>query len=392
MKEDSAMREILRFVEEIPPPHPSLRARAMAAVPADDRRPDARLRWAAMAAVLLAALVVGTLVFATRAVAPHARPAAQPTPHVPRPSPVAGTLDVPDSTPVIMLRSRAAAITWTGQRGMLGVEARLVGHVVQSPDGSRFLVERTVLDRQGAAVGDVPLGSVEYPVWADDSRQLCGLRLPSSGRGRATLELLQPGRPARDVADVGVAPGPVEPFSYHVEACSVLNDRAVVSEGTSSTLQAWLVQLSSGRVLRHITFPSTAGDRPVPVHIVVSRDASMLAEMTGPFSPTGPGQPTTIVRLSDGATLARLDGRMVLAFSWNADLVVAAPSFGEVPSVIDWRTATVLWTAGGPIANGPLAEPNGTRLAVGTQAGDVWIVAPDGQATLAATRDSVSVA
>jgi hypothetical protein len=65
VKEDPVMRDIDRFVDAIPEPHPSLRTRVMAAVPPDDRHQPG-LRWAGAIAVLLVALVVGTLVFGLR--------------------------------------------------------------------------------------------------------------------------------------------------------------------------------------------------------------------------------------------------------------------------------------------------------------------------------------
>jgi hypothetical protein len=396
MRDDPVVREIERFAQAIPEPHPSLRARVMAALPADDRAHD-RPRWAVAAAVVLAGLIVGTLVLGVRGVGvrsgppaklppvPSGSPAAPPS-SSPVPIPPSAPLDVPDSTPVIALGSRTAAITWTGERGTLGVASVLGGSVYQSPDGSRFLVGSTVFDRRGAAVGDLPSGSVARPTWADDSRHLCRLGLAAGSHAPAILQVLLPGQPALNVLTISPSSTPTR-----IEACSVLTDRAVFSQDVNGAKRVSLVQLSTGGVLATHSYPvtpaSTPGGPTGGINLVASRDGTLLAVMSGPFSPNGAGSTTTFVRLSDGAVLGQMAGRVTLGFSWDGELAVMSNSFSGAPSVVRWRTGDVLWTGGAGLANSPIAEPNGTHVAVGLASGVIWIVGPDGQARQGATND-----
>jgi len=81
----------------------------------------------------------------------------------------------------------------------------------------------------------------------------------------------------------------------------------------------------------------------------------------------------------------------VQAFSWDGSLAVVG-EYGTRPSVVDWRTGKVIWTApAGTMYADVLAEPGGSRLAVGVETPghpqttgfptvDVYTISPDGTA------------
>lgn len=401
MKDDPTMHEIKEFVDAIPRPHPSLRARVMQSVP-PDTQPQRGPRWMGAAAVILAAFVVVTLVLGIRSFSHGPRPAGRPTSTsavTPSPSPaataapapvrVAGPLNVPDSTPVIPFRDTGsdvliAAVAWSGgQPGLLGVPAPVQGRGSASPDGSRFLLDAgrtSVYDRHGSKVGDVPLIGKTVGTWADDSRHLCAMRYSgtatSAADGPTTLVVSQPGEAARDVAQVGRLQAQSGPS---VMACSIVADTAVVTQSImGNTQEIWMVRLSTGAVLAHHTY---ATDSTSSTMVTASRDGALLAETRQPF-PAGSGPTTTSIRrTADRSELARVDGR-VAGFSWDGELAVILNDSGTGASVVRWRTGETLWTAPPGHSVGPvLAEPNGSHVAVGlnvTGRVDLWIVGPDG--------------
>jgi hypothetical protein len=91
--------------------------------------------------------------------------------------------------------------------------------------------------------------------------------------------------------------------------------------------------------------------------------------------------------------VARLSGKEVHGFSWQGDLVLAAPrrpDFSLVnssmmdPVVIDWRTGRDVWRspAGAAFGGRLAAKPGGEAIAIDLRVGQhegIWLVGPDGQ-------------
>jgi hypothetical protein len=136
--------------------------------------------------------------------------------------------------------------------------------------------------------------------------------------------------------------------------------------------QAWVVQLSTGRILW-----TKSGN------FVASRDGQYLAEGDpngGAWTIYGPG-----------FTVAGHVPGPVQGFSWGGSLVVVG-QYGTRPSVIDWRSGKVVWTGpAGSLYTGSLPEPGGARIAIEVQTPnhpqtsgfpmvDVYAVSPDGAA------------
>jgi hypothetical protein len=285
-------------------------------------------------------------------------------------------------------RQRLVAIDWSGQ---------LVGTVYQAyatqqaPDGSVFFTsDRGLVDRTGAPVSTVS-GFRSSPVIADDSRSLCDV--VDSG-GQPWLMTGPIGGSLHRVAAAGQAGarnGPV------ILACSVANDRAVLADiGMGGTTSVRVIALSTGRALYQRSYGNLG------LGVISSRDGRYLAEQIPTYD--AQGQPlasmSVIRRVSDGRVMAHVDGKRVLRFSWDGRQVVTGPFFAGVSpndvELFDWQTGKVLWRQPGSSGtNGSrtvyaMPQPNGASMAIalGSQPnnGDVdqlWLVAPDGQATQA---------
>src|SRR5262245_50374380 len=200
---------------------------ALAAAPGSGRRllPVA----AAAAAVLLAVVAVGTLMLARAGTRPlpaasstpgavpsalpsaAASPAATPAP-TPATAPVAGPLQVDAATPVILFpdpgdQDQVDGITWDGRSfGRVGTGVR--NGFWSDPTGTLYATsgQRDIRDRRGAIVATWDTGSKGFGAWADDGRHYCQMVTPGSPHAApqpATLQLVSPGQPPRDVAQVG---------------------------------------------------------------------------------------------------------------------------------------------------------------------------------------------
>jgi hypothetical protein len=185
-------------------------------------------------------------------------------------------------------------------------------------------------------------------IWADDEVHYCQVG-PYSSAVPATLQLTTPGGAPRDVAQLG-APD----VQMYVAACSVLADRAVVvqSGGSNNLAQYWVIQLSSGRVLRKRDLTSNTG-------VVVSRDGRYLAEVDGLGG-------TTTIYGPNGSSVGHLTGS-VKGFSWDGSLAVVESNTRGETSVVRWLDGTTIWT--GPRNQqfgGSQPEPGGTSLAIQT--------------------------
>ena len=300
----------------------------------------------------------------------------------PAPTPLAKALSVPSTTPVILYfdpldPQQVDGITWDGtQRGRVGVFGGQAFGLLPNPAGTLYSTFRDIRDRNGQVVSPILGNSKEFGAWADDGRHYCQVvsasSLPPAAGEPATLRVVTVGSTARNVAQVGTM---YQQSGAGVIACSTERDRAVVGQRTSvgTTVQVWVVQLSTGRIL------STRSG-----NVVASRDGQYLAE--GP--PTGSSAWT--VYDASGAVAGHVSGP-VQAFSWDGSLVVVG-EYGARSSVVEWRTGKVIWTSpAGTMFADVLPEPGGSRLAVGVETPghpqttgfptvDVYAISPDGTA------------
>jgi hypothetical protein len=245
--------------------------------------------------------------------------------------------------------------------------------------------------RRGAIVTTRDTGSKGFGAWADDGRHYCHVAaagVPHAAPRPATLQLVSPGQPPRDVVQVGAAsPTPC----WSETACSVRSDRAVVVQPGGQgigTRQFWVVQLSTGRILWTRTYPLD-GTGIVEIH--ASADARYVAESHVTCCQQPGAAPATTIYGADGSQLAHLTGR-VEAFSWDGSLAVEDAGDGRQVSVVRWRDGATVWNApAGARFQQALAEPGGDGVAVlveppdrpqttGFPRVDVIAVRPDGQA------------
>lgn len=352
-----------------------------------DRNAGRRTELAAgIAAVVLAAIVIGTFAY-IRAVT--------------HPQTVA-----PPITPLILFSdpadpSQVDGMTWDGR--ISGKVTRVLdnGSGVEStnPAGTLFVDFPNVLDRSGRVVAQLrggfyganPASTDFIGTWADDEIHYCQsfpfFATAPGTTSSSTLQLTTPGGTPRNVAQVGE----VTSDSYNnvnVVACSVLADRAVVVEadpkanvgGDVFVFQYWVVQLSTGRVLwAH----DLRGSKSI-ARVIASRDGQYVAEV----SSTG----TSTIYGPNGSPVGQVSDR-VLAFSWDGSLVVAGHTETEVfnncprssisscvpfpqPRVIRWRDGATIWTlptgqtlaTSGQTLAGIQPEPGGTSLAIAAYA------------------------
>ncbi len=346
---------------------------------------------AGVALVLIAASAIGVSVV-IRGQHPKNVVTSHPSPTpiaTPAPTPMSQLLRVPETTPVILFHDpvdvqQIDGVTWDGSaRGRVGVADVGMGFV-QNPAGTLYGWTDSVHDRSGAVVATLPKITKGFPgTWADDGQHICTMvsenPFGQPGGKPATLQVSVLGRSPRNVVQVGRA---YEQTGIGVAACSIEKDLAVAVQSGSAgnTVQFWVVQLSTGRIL---WTRSNGGD------IRVSRDGQYIAEIS--YSQPGGGSATTTIYNSSGAVLGHLVGG-VEAFSWDGSLAVQQADANGPVSVVRWRDGTVLWT--GPSDGGyddVLPEPGGQRIAVsvldpnhprtgGFPPRNVYVVGPDGQA------------
>ena len=320
--------------------------RALAARTSD---PANRMQLAAgLAAILIAALVIATFAYI--------RAGSQPT---------SGKGGVPNTTPLILYHDPANpdqidGITWDGRTsGRLG-PGGLKG-AKSNPAGTLYATPTDIRDRSGKSVLDLKGFT---GVWADDERHYCFM-FPqgfTDARAPAILGLSEAGKPVSSIAQIGIYPAASENLPPPaVAGCSVEGDRAVVFQMTISaklTVQVWVVQLSTGRVLW-----THSGQLPGPtggVRVVPTHDGQLVAVTTLSFGPAA-----STIYGSDGSVVTHLAAD-VDAFSWDGSLAVISPSSGGPVTLTRWRDNTVLWS--GPDGfhfREARAEPGGDRVAVG---------------------------
>jgi len=249
--------------------------------------------------------------------------------------------------------------------------------VIQSPDGTRL---RRQPSSQGGsnAVTDAdgnPLGSVlvdQGMIWADDSRQFCGVTVTSTPPGGYGLEMLRINGPRDPVGAINLPAKSSQ--TPALAACSVLTGRAVVSGQSpyAYVSSMSMIALSDGHVIYQRTYPNPLA------RIVASHDGQYVAEQS---ASNANGGPVTLIRqLPSGSVVGQLSGILVQGFSWDGSLVIGS-TFGnpsiEEAQVIRWRTHETVWhqcMCPQPHWLVVLAQPGGTKLAVVLSMNDGSIV------------------
>jgi len=340
------------------------------ALRARDDEPSRGLQLAAgIAAVLIAAIVITTFELVRAGSQSHTAPATTPKAVV-SPTPLGNLLNVPSSTPIITYGDPARpnqvdAITWDGKTSGK-VPYQPVG--TGNPANNLFAGQAEIRDRSGQLIASGTFGAKYFSgTWADDEVHFCQM-VPFDYLGAngvpATLQIVTPGSPPRNVIQVGNV---YEQASISVAACSVLEDRAVVvqSFGNGGPAQYWVVQLSTGKILWGHKFGSSSG----PAAVVSSRDGLYVAE-----NQTKPGLPITAASSTiygpNGNEVAHL-AMWVEAFSWDGSLAVIDSGFasGSV-TMVRWSTASTVWGAPSGYALSKVEpEPGGSSLAI-------WIASP----------------
>ena len=347
---------------------------------------------AGVALVLTAASAIGVSVVIRglhpKSVTTHQSPTPVVSPTAaPAPTPMSQPLQVPSTTPVILFHdsvdvNQLDGSTWDGTaKGRVAVSPDLGFGFLQNPAGTLFRWIGGISDRTGAVVAVPTTGVKGFGTWADDGQHYCSLvsksALPPAGGESATLQLTAEGQAPKNVAQVGRM---YDQSGASVAACSIEKDRAVVAQLASAgnTIQFWVVQLSTGRIL----WTRASGD------IRTSRDGQYIAEISYNQSTR---RSTTTIYGPTGAVLGLAAGA-IEAFSWDGSLAVQVADNNGPVSVIRWRDGTAIWS--GPSDAGywdAMPEPGGQRIAVSVrdpehpQTGgypphNVYVVGPDGKA------------
>jgi hypothetical protein len=330
---------------------------------------------AGIAAILIAALVIGTFAY-IRAVS--------------QPNPARG-FNAPDSVPLILFHDptkdgQIDGITWDGRSSGLVGDGGINGGT-SNPAGTLYATGTDIRDRTGKVVG--PLANTppktSRVTWADDEIHYCQvvpLFYKGVGPGPGMLQVVLPGGAVSNIVQIGTfgpasqyqpppsgslgGPIPKYPPPPTVLACSVKNDRAVVSQAVllTTSVRDWVVQLSTGRILWTHTIRVTGS--PAGVGIVASHDGQFVAESIFSSASTG-----ATIYGPDGLPIAHVAGS-VDAFSWDGSLAVTSPSVGYPVTVVRWRDGVVVWT--GPPGlhfREARSEPGGTRIAIGMASVDL---------------------
>ncbi|TMD35087.1 MAG: anti-sigma factor [Chloroflexi bacterium] len=243
----------------------------------------------------------------------------------------------------------------------------------QSADGSYFIFRPGAkggggqfYDRLGKPLAGN--GGFAGAVWADDNSHQCGMAVDEN-TGKWILATQQPGQPAKTIATV--APYSVgEQAAIELLACSYHNDRAVLERiANSYPTDLWVIQLSDGKVLKHTTYSDTGTQLGA---LTASPDGSLVAlNSSKAFGGTNWFGPTTLVRASDGALVAKLDpSYAVLGFSRDTKtvLVTTSPWVNGSPvhlAVLDIASGNFIWRYDGPeFLGGYFTNPAGSGFAV----------------------------
>jgi hypothetical protein len=294
--------------------------------------------------------------------------------HVATPTPLASTptpSSSPSATPDLVWYSGQYA---GGSNGLNGIDwngkpvKSLKGSGnVQSPDGLLIYNSGTpstdVFDTDGKRAGSI--AGYSPSMWADDSRQFCGISYRNPSMGRSLMIMPLDGT-VRYVASIKFTdtPGTV-PQEASLAACSDLAGRAIVvgaSNGYVWSMQ--MISLTDGSVIYQTRYPNPL------THLAASHDGRYVAEQ---LAGTANGSSTTLIReLPSGTVVGQFTGIVVQGFSWDGSLIaggIQGSAGFTIPEVMRWQNRQVLWNQCGcpaPFAVRVIAQPDGTKLAVAT--------------------------
>ena len=372
----SEIRAAFEKEQAIHPPARDLRDNLVDAVSAH-RRPARNFQWLAVAAALIIAVLVVIGLMSTRFHPRASVPAA-----TPNASPVADYGPPPAGVPLLYVndpshKSWLIGFDWTGMpRGTVKLGPAVDGgqYVGMAPDGQTFQVSPTAkggsgvfLDRLGQLVPALgSTGNYSGGVWADDNRHFCSVSFDQQTY-EWTLVTQLPGEGQKQVAVIA-RDTEIGQNGISVAACSYQNDQAIlVRTVISSPSELWVMKLSNGAILSHRALPGLSA-----TNIVASGDSTLMA-VNSTIQPTS--QPTAIVRVSDGTSVATLDATMsVLAFSGDDSLVLVTTGgwINNQPThlaLVNLRSGQILWRYNGTESlESFVAQPGGTGFAVALKA------------------------
>ena len=367
----SEIRAAFEKEQSAHPPIAALRHNVGGAVTAKPRR-EPNYQWVALAAALvIGALVVVGLVSTRLA---HRAPApANPRADYGSPPAAVQLLYVSDPNHPGWL----IGYDWSG-KPRATVKFNKPTPLSMAPDGSRFASPPNgkggyvqFFDRLGQPIPNQDsTGPLSLDIWADDSRHVCSASYDPVALTYTLITLL-PGEPKRSVTVIARDQN-LGQTRISLESCSFRNDQAVAVRTTIAwPSELWVIRLSDGKILTHATYSDT--DRQLLANVIVSRDASLMAEnsarSTGQLGVTATS--TLIRRVSDGSVVAILTPeKAVLAFSGDDSLVLVntTPWVDGVPThfaVIDVQSGQVRWVYEGQEVLGRfLAEPDGPYFTI----------------------------
>jgi hypothetical protein len=382
------------------PPIMALRRNVVEAV-IDQPRRETNYQWLAVAAALLLGILVVMGLMSTRLV----RPTIAPVTHK---IPVGDLGPPPAGVPLVYIHDPnhpgwLIGIDWNGKaRGTVKFDKSLT-YLRMAPDGSMFGGDSQrqgkggiteYYDRLGNPIASPSSTSAlliqPSQMWADDNRHLCGVSYSPTFAWTFVTQL--PGEATRTVGVVSQEQG-IGQTSVSLASCSFRNDQAIlVRIAVASPTDMWVIRISDGKVIRHVTFPSLN-----LATIIASRDSAFFAE--NPSKSTeqqGPSMTATVRRVSDLSAVATLKPEQgVLAFSADDSLalVTTSPWVDGVPThfaVIDVKSGKVRWTYEGQEVLGSfLGQPDGNGFVIALKgsgqgqdpARDLLIVRGDGTET-----------
>ncbi len=275
------------------------------------------------------------------------------------------------------------AISWDGAAtGILKAQVPPTTYWTQSPDGSRYVIDTMVYDREGRALGALPWA--ERVGWATNSQFACDAAHPApSVGGPMRLETAAPGQPARVVVTGYTTYS--DNAGYPVLACDATTDRAIVASFGQGLYAGhlWIFRLSTGALVR----VADLGQGGVGSWVSATTDGGLIAEAVQPA--VGTLVTTTIRRADDGVALGTVADFEAHGFSGDGALLFgySGPS-KRTSQIVEWKSGRVVWRATGYFYNGFLTEPGGTHIAVAGSLNntmsdqDVYIVSPDGTSVL----------
>ena len=363
---------------------------------------QARLQWIAVAAALvITALVIVSLVSSRLAM--HTTVPSHRSPSGDYGPPPAGIslfyLEDPDHS------GWYTGFDWSGKpRATIKLAEPLGvnGQLTQSPDGTAFAVASLgkghydeFLDRLGTPMPSDSEVAYLRQIWADDSAHLCTLDYANGGW---RIGLRAPGAAPNWARLADFSPPNLNGIlALELAGCSARNDTAVLDwVYTSTRSEIWVVRISDGKTLKHETHPADELGS-----VVASPDCTLLALTSSKSAGyiAGPTAATTnVTRLSDGATLMKVDPSIgVLAFSADNRTMLASttPWVAGAPThlaVLDVQSGQVLWRYdGNETFAGFFVNPSGSGFAVMLESSittgahpvvDVIVIAGDGQSRL----------